>query len=161
MGGVFTNTEDQPPQLASQRKPQTARCGSSAYYTKGTLADKSLLLCGGGLNGYQGIALGNFLESVREKLRSLTKRIHEVIKTKLRVVSKEKSYQALSSMKSQMRCVFDDKKSKSRRNRSDSKHCSVRGSSKSRRLMRFKRTSNRDYQSLEQRKTKKRGRKEN
>ena len=94
----------------------------------------------GGANYYgKNKGLQGFLETLQEKMRSLTERIHEVIKTKLKP-QKEKSYHALSSMKSQMKYAQDDKRSKGgRRNCSDSRHRSVRGSSKSRRMMRFQR----------------------
>ena len=72
---------------------------------------------------------------LHEKIRSLTQRIHEVITTKLKP-QREKSYQDLSSMESHK---HDKSSNTGRHVGSESRYKSMRGSSKSRRMMRFKR----------------------
>ena len=103
-----------------------------------------------GIKGLKGL-----LDFLHERIRSLNERMNEVIKTKLKP-KKEKSYQALSSMKSNMRDRPETKRSRrSRRIGSESRHKSMRDSSKSRsrRMMRFNRFKSqyRDHRSLEPR----------
>ena len=131
---INTDENDDKSQPASQRKPQTARCGSTAnnhinkYLIYG--ANPSLIGKSNNMKGFQVL-----LDILHDKIRSLTERMHEVITTKLKP-QREKSYQALSSMKSHLH----DKRSKTGRHvGSESRYRSMRGSSKSRRMMRFKR----------------------